>query len=684
MKETVFKKFGSLVLSKETMKERLPKDVYEAFETASSKKGELDNASADVIADMMKEWAIENGCTHFCHWFQPLTGSTAEKHDAFVENNNGELLLKFSGKSLIKGEPDASSFPNGGLRATFEARGYTYWDLTSPAFIRGNTLCIPSIFISFNGEFLDKKGPLLKSIELLDEKATELLHLMGWKDVNGVKPYVGLEQEYFLIDRPLYKKRLDLILTGRTLFGHSAPKGQELEDHYFGAIPTRVAAFMKDLNEELWKLGVYAKTEHNEVAPRQFELASIFADANIAVDQNQMIMDILKRVAYEHDFACLLHEKPFAGINGSGKHNNYSLICDDGSNLFAPGKDHKEQLRFLLFISAFVKAVDTYPELLRMSVATAGNDHRLGANEAPPAIISVYLGEYLENIIEEFAEGNDVHDLKMVHDYNIKGFKNLPADTSDRNRTSPVAFTGNKFEFRMLGSSCSAALPNLVLNTIMAKAIDETIDELKDVKKDDLERKVVEIIKKNFSEHKKIIFSGDGYSADWIKEAVERGLPNITSTVEAINHYDDRKNADLLEDYGIFSESEIKARKTILFEQYSNTLAVEVRTLLKMVHRQVLPSIARETLDYKNADSSMMKKHYEKLCACYDSISSAIDKLESDLNKAMEEKDEYQLARKMRDLSNDEMPEIRRCIDEYESISSKEIFTVPTYSEILF
>ena len=684
MKETVFKKFGSLVLSKETMKERLPKDVYEAFETASSKKGELDNASADVIADMMKEWAIENGCTHFCHWFQPLTGSTAEKHDAFVENNNGELLLKFSGKSLIKGEPDASSFPSGGLRATFEARGYTYWDLTSPAFIRGNTLCIPSIFISFNGEFLDKKGPLLKSIELLDEKVTELLRLCGWKEVNSVKPYVGLEQEYFLIDRPLYKKRLDLILTGRTLFGHSAPKGQELEDHYFGAVPTRVAAFMKDVNEELWKLGVYAKTEHNEVAPRQFELASIFADANIAVDQNQMIMDILKRVAYEHDFACLLHEKPFAGINGSGKHNNYSLICDDGSNLFAPGKDHKEQLRFLLFISAFVKAVDTYPELLRMSVATAGNDHRLGANEAPPAIISVYLGEYLENIIEDFAAGNDVHDLKMVHDYNIKGFKNLPADTSDRNRTSPVAFTGNKFEFRMLGSSCSAALPNLVLNTIMAKALDETIDELKDVKEEDLEKKVVEIIKKNFSEHKKIIFSGDGYSADWIKEAVERGLPNITSTVEAINHYDDRKNADLLEDYGIFSESEIKARKTILFEQYSNTLAVEIRTLLKMVNRQVLPSIARETLEYKNADSAMMKKHYEKLCACYDSISEAIGKLENDLNRAMEEKDEYQLARKMRDLSNDEMPEIRKYIDEYESISSKEIFTVPTYSEILF
>ena len=441
---------------------------------------------------------------------------------------------------------------------------------------------------------------------------------------------------------------------------------------------------MKDVNEELWKLGVYAKTEHNEVAPRQFELASIFADANIAVDQNQMIMDILKRVAYEHDFACLLHEKPFAGINGSGKHNNYSLICDDGSNLFAPGKDHKEQLRFLLFISAFVKAVDTYPELLRMSVATAGNDHRLGANEAPPAIISVYLGEYLENIIEDFAAGNDVHDLKMVHDYNIKGFKNLPADTSDRNRTSPVAFTGNKFEFRMLGSSCSAALPNLVLNTIMAKALDETIDELKDVKEEDLEKKVVEIIKKNFSEHKKIIFSGDGYSADWIKEAVERGLPNITSTVEAINHYDDRKNADLLEDYGIFSESEIKARKTILFEQYSNTLAVEIRTLLKMVNRQVLPSIARETLEYKNADSAMMKKHYEKLCACYDSISEAIGKLENDLNRAMEEKDEYQLARKMRDLSNDEMPEIRKYIDEYESISSKEIFTVPTYSEILF
>ena len=420
------------------------------------------------------------------------------------------------------------------------------------------------------------------------------------------------------------------------------------------------------------------------MAPRQFELASIFADANIAVDQNQMIMDILKRVAYEHDFACLLHEKPFAGINGSGKHNNFSLICNDGSNLFAPGKNHKEQLRFLLFISAFVKAIDSYPELLRMSVATPGNDHRLGANEAPPAIISVYLDEYLENIITEFLEDHDVSDMTLVHNYNIKGFKNLPADNSDRNRTSPVAFTGNKFEFRMLGSSCSAALPNIVINTIMAKALDESIAVLKKAKKKDLERSVVELIKKNFSQHKKILFSGDGYSDEWIKEAVKRGLPNIASTVEAISHYDDKKNADLLEDFGIFSESEIKARKTILFEQYSNTIAVEIRTLIKMANRIVLPSIAREILTYKDCDGNMLKKQYDRLVSCYENIASGIEKLEADLCKVIKEKDEGKLAKKMRELYAKELPEIRKYIDEYESISSKEALTIPTYSDILF
>ena len=684
MKETVFKDFGSLVLLKETMKERLPKEVFEAFEIACAKKGELDNKTADVIAEMMKDWAIENGCTHFCHWFQPLTGSTAEKHDSFVENNHGELLLKFSGKSLIKGEPDASSFPNGGLRATFEARGYTYWDLTSPAFIRGNTLCIPSIFISYNGEFLDKKGPLLKSIELLNHKASELLHLIGYKDIESVKPYVGLEQEYFLIDRPLYKKRLDLILTGRTLFGHSAPKGQELDDHYFGAIPTRVAAFMKEVNEELWKLGVYAKTEHNEVAPRQFELAAIFNDANIAVDQNQMMMDVLKRVAYKHDFACLLHEKPFAGINGSGKHNNYSLICDDGTNLFAPGKNNKEQLRFLLFISCFVKAVDTYPELLRMSVATPGNEHRLGANEAPPAIISIYLGEYLEKIIDDFIKGKDVCKLENMHDYNIQGFKSLPSDNSDRNRTSPIAFTGNKFEFRMLGSSCSAALPNIVLNTIIAKSIDETIVLLKDVKEDEIGEKLIETIKNNFLNHQKIIFSGDGYSEDWINLASKRGLPNIVSTVDAISHYDDKKNAELLEDYGIFTESELKARKKILMEQYTNTIAVEVKTLLNMTKREVLPSIAKEISTYINSNSYMMKEHYEKLCSLYDSISIKVDELEETYQNILKEKDEYELAKMMGSICRKAMEEIRKDVDSYEAISSKEIFKVPSYSEILF
>ena len=684
MKNTVFKEFASLALTKETMKQRLPKDVFNALQKAIDEDLPLDNATADVIAEMMKEWALERGCTHFCHWFQPLTGSTAEKHDSFVENNKGELLLKFSGKSLIKGEPDASSFPNGGLRATFEARGYTYWDFTSPAFIRGNTLCIPSVFVSYNGEFLDKKGPLLKSIETINYKASELLHLIGYKNIHSVKPYVGLEQEYFLIDRPLYKKRLDLILTGRTLFGHGAPKGQELEDHYFGAIPTRVAAFMNEVNQELWKLGVFAKTEHNEVAPRQFELASIFSDVNVAVDQNQMVMDILKRVAYKHDFACLLHEKPFAGINGSGKHNNYSLICDDGTNLFAPGKDKKSQLRFLLFISCFVKAVDSYPELLRMSVSSVGNDHRLGANEAPPAIISVYLGEYLESIIKDFLKGNGISNHMVSHDYHIKGFKNLPSDNSDRNRTSPIAFTGNKFEFRMLGSSCSAALPNIVLNTILAKSFDDVIEKIKGVKKDQLEKTIYNIIKDIFKKHSKVVFSGDGYSDTWVKEAEKRGLPNITSTADAINHYDDKQNAKLLEEYGIFTKEEIKARKSILFEQYGHALEVEVKTLMSITNREVLPALGSEVFTYEKAKSPMMKKHYEKLTSLYESISSKVDKLNKDYEKIAKEKDEYLFAKKMHDVCAKDMSILRKDIDEYEYISSKEVFKVPSYSDMLF
>ena len=684
MKSTVFKEFASLALTKETMRQRLPKDVFNALEKAIDEDLPLDNATADVIAEMMKDWALEKGCTHFCHWFQPLTGSTAEKHDSFVENNKGELLLKFSGKSLIKGEPDASSFPNGGLRATFEARGYTYWDFTSPAFIRGNTLCIPSVFVSYNGEFLDKKGPLLKSIETINNKACELLHLIGYKNIHDVKPYVGLEQEYFLIDRPLYKRRLDLILTGRTLFGHGAPKGQELEDHYFGAIPTRVASFMNEVNQELWKLGVFAKTEHNEVAPRQFELASIFSDVNVAVDQNQMVMDILKRVAYKHDFACLLHEKPFAGINGSGKHNNYSLVCDDGTNLFAPGKDKKSQLRFLLFISCFVKAVDSYPELLRMSVSSVGNDHRLGANEAPPAIISVYLGEYLESIIKDFLKGNGISDHMVNHDYHIKGFKNLPSDNSDRNRTSPIAFTGNKFEFRMLGSSCSAALPNIVLNTILAKAFDDVIKKLSGVKKDELEKAIHSIVKDIFKKHSKVVFSGDGYSDDWVKEAEKRGLPNITSTADAINHYDDKQNAKLLEEYGIFSKEEIKARKIILFEQYGHALEVEVKTLMSITNREILPALANEVLIYEKAKSPMMKKHYDKLSSLYENISSKVDKLNKDHEKILKEKDPYLFAKKMHDICAKDMSVLRKEIDEYEYISSKEIFKVPSYSDMLF
>ncbi len=675
--------FGSCLFNDKVMKKRLPSPIYEKFMKAYSHETPLELDTADAIAHEMKIWALEHGCTHFTHWFHPLTGTTAEKHNSFFEEKNGTPITHFSGKSLIKDEPDASSFPSGGLRATFEARGYTYWDIKSPVFVRDKALCIPSVFVSYYGESLDKKGPLLKSMDLVSEKATKLMNMLGYKDVSSVKPMVGLEQEYFLIDRPLYKKRMDLVLTGRTLFGHSAPKGQEFEDHYFGAIPTRVQAFMKDVNEELWKLGIFAKTEHNEVAPRQFELAPLFADANIAVDQNQLIMDILKRVAYKHGFACLLHEKPFDGINGSGKHNNYSLVTDTGVNLFDPGKGDADTKKFALFTACFVKAVDSYPELLRIAAANPGNDFRLGCNEAPPAIISIFLGDYIENLIAEYCGSKKKNTLKEKA--TIDGFAYISTDNTDRNRTSPVAFTGNKFEFRMLGSSVSAALPNVVLNTIMADAISEVIKMLKKADKKDYDALIKAYIKKAFKKHSKVIYGENGYSEVWVKEAAKRGLPNFSSSVEAISHFDDKKNVKLLTASKIYTVEEIKARKEVWLEQYVSSISLEVKTLLHMAESYVVPAIATEVENYKriSEDSKFAKSRKELLAKYLDDLSEKLDALRVAYAKVsgIDEILEKGLA-----IRAEIVPLIsasRSVIDGYEKIASKAVYTIPTYADML-
>ena len=536
--ENLFKDFGSKVFGEKEMKSRLPRPVYLSWKKTVANEEMLDRTTADAIAHAMKLWALDNGATHFTHWFQPMTGGTAEKHDSFLEPDmNGEPFARFSGKMLIKGEPDASSFPNGGLRTTFEARGYTYWDVKSPVFIRDNILCIPTVFVSYSGEALDKKDPLLKSLEALSKAATRVVNILGDKDVKSCDISVGLEQEYFLIDRKYFDRRLDLRFTGRTLFGAPSPKTQELDDHYFGAIPPRVAAFMKEANQELWKLGIYAKTEHNEVAPGQFELAPIFTNGNVAVDQNHLIMDILRETAKKHGFACLLHEKPFQGINGSGKHDNYSIITDDGQNLFSPGEKPAENIRFLLFVCAFIRAVDTYPLLLRLSASCTGNDHRLGANEAPPAIISIYLGSYIENILYDIYTKNSKQPITQEEKtaFNpVTGLSYIPHDNTDRNRTSPLAFTGNKFEFRMLGSSMSASFSNTVLNAIMAESLNQIADELEGIKYiQDIREKALTICRNLIEKHKRILFSGDGYSEEWAKEAKRRGLPNVKSFIES-------------------------------------------------------------------------------------------------------------------------------------------------------
>lgn len=688
---TPFEGFGSLVFSEDEMKDRLPGPVYDSWKKTVANEGTLDRTTADAIAHAMKRWALEKGATHFTHWFQPLTGGTAEKHDAFVEpDQNGEPIARFSGKMLIKGEPDASSFPSGGLRATFEARGYTYWDVTSPVFIKEDVLCIPTVFVSYNGEALDRKEPLLKSLNALSEAATKVVNVLGDRDVKSCRISVGLEQEYFLIDKKYYDQRIDLKLTGRTLFGTPATKGQELDDHYFGSIPQRVKEFMKDVNEQLWKLGIYAKTEHNEVAPGQFELAPIFSEGNIAVDQNQITMDILRKTAEKHGLACLLHEKPFDGINGSGKHNNYSITTDNGQNLFDPGKKPADNIRFLTFICSFIKAVDEYALLLRMSASSTGNDHRLGANEAPPAIISIYLGSYIEDILYSLVEGKTMPAKKTGEEFNpVSGLSYIPHDNTDRNRTSPVAFTGNKFEFRMLGSSMSASFPNTVLSAIMAESLNEVYDELKGIKYlQDVREKALDICRRIIHDHKRVLFSGDGYSDAWVKEAKRRGLPNVKSFIESVEVLKDKKIVHLFTSLGIYTEKELEANRKILEEQYDRMMDIEVRTMLEMTRKDVLPAMTAEYHFYQATAGKDAPKftarRMSQLAELIDGTYDAVDRMTSLWKEAYGVPDDYECGKKIYYSVVPEMAVLRKYIDRYEEIASRNFYRLPLYEDMLF
>ncbi|MDD6259157.1 MAG: glutamine synthetase III [Erysipelotrichaceae bacterium] len=693
--EKPFEDFGSQVFGIREMEERLPRPVFDAWKKTQANEGALDRATADAIAHAMKRWAMEHGATHFTHWFQPLTGGTAEKHDAFIEpDHNNQPISRFSGKMLIKGEPDASSFPSGGLRATFEARGYTYWDVKSPVFIRENTLCIPTIFVSYNGEALDRKDPLLKSVDALSAAATKVVNLLGDKEVKSCNISVGLEQEYFLIDRKYFDRRLDLKLTGRTLFGMPATKGQELDDHYFGAIPLRVKAFMKDVNEQLWKLGIYAKTEHNEVAPGQFELAPIFSDGNVAVDQNQLTMDILKKTAERHGLACLLHEKPFDGVNGSGKHNNYSIITDTDVNLFDPGKKPSENVRFLTFICAFIKAVDEYALLLRLSASSAGNDHRLGANEAPPAIISIYLGSYIEDILYSLYKDHPSQKKTVtVSDFSpLNNLAYIPHDNTDRNRTSPVAFTGNKFEFRMLGSSMSASFANTVLNSIMAESLNEIASELEGIKYiQDARDKALDICRNIIHDHKRILFSGDGYSEEWIKEAERRGLPNVKSFIEATQALKDPKVIHLFTSLGVYTEKELEANRKIMEEQYDRVMDIEVKTLIEMVRKDVLPAMTQDYEFYAKTAAEAGKntpgfvtKRMSQLSELIDKTYSYVDKMTQLWKEANAAGDDYECGKKIYYSVAPAMEEVRKYIGRYEEIASRNYYKLPLYEEMLF
>ena len=691
--------FGENVFNDTVMQERLPKNVYKKLKKIIEEGGELDLATADTIAHEMKEWAIEKGATHYTHWFQPLTGTTAEKHDSFITAPmpNGKVLMSFSGKELIKGEPDASSFPSGGLRATFEARGYTAWDCTSPAFVRqdaaGATLCIPTAFCSYTGEALDQKTPLLRSMEALNVQSLRLLKLFGNTTSKKVTPSVGPEQEYFLVDAKKFLQRKDLIYTGRTLFGAMPPKGQELDDHYFGTIRQRVASYMKDVNEELWKLGVAAKTQHNEVAPAQHELAPIYAEANIAVDHNQIIMKTLKKVACEHGLKCLLHEKPFAGVNGSGKHNNWSITTDDGINMLDPGKTPHENVQFLLVLACILKAVDTHADLLRQSASDVGNDHRLGANEAPPAIISVFLGEQLEDVVKQLVEtGDATHSIqggKLLT--GVSTLPDLDKDATDRNRTSPFAFTGNKFEFRMVGSADSIASPNTTLNAIVAEAFCEAADILE--KADDFDIAVHDLIKKYLTEHQRIIFNGNGYSEEWVEEAARRGLPNIKSMVEASETLTTEKSIKLFEKFGIFTKAELESREEVLYETYSKTINIEALTMVDMAKKQYIPAVMEYTrtladtvlaVKSAGADASVQTTVLKSISEKLAETQAAETALEDKLAEAAGIEDPKKLAFFYKDVVHTAMDDLRTPVDELEMMVDKKVWPVPTYGDLIF
>ena len=698
MAQSIPEMYGSLVFNDKVMRSKLPKDMYKALKKTIENGTHLELDVANSVAVAMKEWATENGATHYTHWFQPMTNVTAEKHDSFISpTGDGQVIMDFSGKELVKGEPDASSFPSGGLRATFEARGYTAWDPTSPAFIKDKTLYIPTAFCSYSGEALDKKTPLLRSMDVLNKEAVRILHILGNKEVRHIDTTVGPEQEYFLVDKDLYKKRKDLIFCGRTLLGASAPKGQEMEDHYFGALKPRVAAYMHDLDEELWKLGIPAKTKHNEVAPAQHELAPVFDTTNVAVDHNQLTMEIMKKVADKHNMVCLLHEKPFEGINGSGKHNNWSMSTDTGVNLLDPGKTPAENTQFLVFLVAVIKAVDDYADLLRVSVASAGNDHRLGANEAPPAIVSIFLGDELTDVLKSIENDtffSNKHAVQM--DIGAKVLPHFIKDTTDRNRTSPFAFTGNKFEFRMLGSAASVANPNIVLNTAVAEVLAEFSAALKDVPEEEMESAVHALLKKTIEEHKRIIFNGNGYTDEWVEEAEKRGLYNLKTTPDALPHFIAEKNIALFTKHGIFTKEELFSRYEIWLENYYKTINIESNTLAEMIQKQVIPSVY--TYVEKLADTAAAKKSVvadisvasetaliSKLSTLADTMAKDLETLKADTAKALASSDDVLACSKAyQETVLEDMETLRKSADEAEALIPDELLPYPTYDELLF
>lgn len=699
-KNVIEQVFAQDVFNDSVMRERLPKAVYAKLKKTIEDGVDLDPEIAGAVAHAMKEWALERGATHYTHWFQPMTGITAEKHDSFITpTKDGGVIMEFSGKELVKGEPDASSFPNGGIRATFEARGYTAWDCTSPAFLKedaaGVTLCIPTAFCSYTGEALDKKTPLLRSMEAISTQAVRVLKLFGHEDVTSINCSVGPEQEYFLVDRDKYLQREDLIFTGRTLFGAMPPKGQELDDHYFGTIKERIAAYMKELNEELWKLGILAKTQHNEVAPAQHEMAPIYSTANIATDHNQLVMEVMKKVAKRHNLECLLHEKPFAGVNGSGKHNNWSIVTNTGKNLLDPGKTPHENIQFLLFLAAVIKAVDENAALLRLSASNPGNDHRLGANEAPPAIISIFLGEQLEDVLAQLIETGEAKSSKQGGKLNI-GVHTLPElkkDATDRNRTSPFAFTGNKFEFRMVASSLSIAGPNMILNTIVAEALSEFADELE--KAEDFDLAVHDLIKKTVTEHQRVIFNGNGYSDAWVQEAERRGLPNVRTMVDAIPSLIEDRIVTMFEKHGVLSKTELESRAEINYEAYAKAINIEAKTMIEMASKKFIPAVIKYTTSLAasingvksacaEADVTVQTDLLKECSALLAQAKKALLALQASVEEAADKEEGTEQANFFKDVVFKDMEALRAPIDTLEMLVDKEFWPVPTYGDLLF